>query len=117
MATRDWLRGDSLVSDADGSLTVDWINADRSHRGNAHYNRNGEISRADAWLMIHVAGALMVRLSDEEPRDIKAAQEHRQAEAEKVRQAELAAAAQGASEETDLNGYNWSSGSREDPPF
>jgi hypothetical protein len=61
---------------------VNWINADRSERGNAHHHREGDVSKADAWLAIHVAGALMVRLSNEEPRDIVAARERReQAEA------------------------------------
>ncbi|MUK01793.1 hypothetical protein GM708_07505 [Vibrio cholerae] len=49
-----------------------WINADRSNRGNAHHNRSDITSRADAWLMIHIAGAFMVRLSNEEPRNIEA---------------------------------------------
>lgn len=47
----------------------DWLNADRADHGNAHHHREGEVTRADAWLAIHVAGALMVRLSNEEPRD------------------------------------------------
>lgn len=60
---------------------LDWTNADRSNRGNAHHHRQGDATKADAWLAIHVAGALMVRLSNEEPRDILAAKAKRDAEA------------------------------------
>lgn len=61
----------NLIAKADRNLLkplVDWVNADRSTRGNAHHVRAGEASKADAWLMIHVVGALMVRLSTRETR-------------------------------------------------
>jgi hypothetical protein len=60
---------------------TDWVNGDRSERGNAHHHREGDVSKSDAWLAIHVAGALMVRLSNEEPRDIVAARDKRDADA------------------------------------
>lgn len=64
---------------------VNWVNADRSERGNAHHHRADDASKADAWLAIHVAGALMVRLSNQEPRDILAAHAQReQAEASRA---------------------------------
>lgn len=69
-----------LITEYDRHLlkpVVDWTNADRSKLGKPHYFRDGDISKADAWLMIHVAGALMVRLSGEEPRDLKRAKEWR----------------------------------------
>ncbi|WP_279366229.1 hypothetical protein [Microbacterium testaceum] len=59
----------------------DWLNADRSTRGNAHHHNEGDVTKADAWLAIHVACALMVRLSNEEPRYILAARERREAAA------------------------------------
>lgn len=74
---------------------IGWVNADRSERGNAHHHRDGDVSRADAWLMIHVASALIVRLSGKEPRDILAARKQREEEqlaAEQLRRAEQAAA-------------------------
>ncbi|MDF2916446.1 MAG: hypothetical protein K0S70_663 [Microbacterium sp.] len=73
-----------VISGADRSLMkplLDWVNADRSNRGNAHYHRTGDVSKADAWLMMHVVGAVMVRLSNREPRDIVAAREKREADA------------------------------------
>lgn len=78
-----------LISSADRNLMkplMGWVNADRSNRGNAHHHRAGDVSKADAWLMMHVVGALMVRLSNREPRDIVAAREMREAEAEAARQ-------------------------------
>lgn len=59
---------------------TDWLNSDRSEKGNAHHHRAGDVSKSDAWLAVHVAGALMVRLSSQEPRDIIAARERRDAE-------------------------------------
>jgi len=47
---------------------VDWLNAERGSRGNAHQYRDEETTKADAWLVIHVAAALVVRLSDEDAR-------------------------------------------------
>lgn len=69
-----------VITQADRQLLrplVNWLNADRSDRGNAHHHRADDASKADAWLAIHVAGALMVRLSNQEPRDILAARERR----------------------------------------
>lgn len=60
---------------------TDWLNADRSTRGNAHHHNEGDVTKGDAWLAVHVAGALMVRLSNEEPRDILAAREKAEQEA------------------------------------
>lgn len=81
---------------------TDWMNADRSTRGNAHHLREGDVTKADAWLIIHVAAALMVRLSNEEPRDILAAREQHDVEAARARaEAERVAAeieARGAAE-------------------
>jgi len=71
-----------VISGADRSLMkplIDWVNADRSDRGNAHRHREGDVTKADAWLMMHVVAALMVRLSNKEPRDIIAAREKREA--------------------------------------
>lgn len=80
-----------LISKADRSLMkplIDWVNADRSERGNAHHHRAGDVSKADAWLMMHVVGALMVRLSNREPRDIITAREQREAQATAEREAQ-----------------------------
>jgi hypothetical protein len=38
----------------------DWVNADRSERGDAHLEKDADAD--DAWLAVHVAGALIVRL-------------------------------------------------------
>jgi hypothetical protein len=77
-----------VISGADRGLMkplIDWVNGDRSQRGNAHYHRAGDVSKADAWLMMHVVGAVMVRLSNKEPRDIVAAREKREADAAAAR--------------------------------
>jgi len=74
----------SLITSYDRQLLkpiIDWMNSDRSDRGNAHHHRDGEVPRADAWLAIHVAGALMVRLSNKEPRQILAARAKKEKEA------------------------------------
>ncbi|MFC7494532.1 MULTISPECIES: hypothetical protein [unclassified Nocardioides] len=48
---------------ADGILKfADWASADRSESGDAHKTSNA--TTADAWLMVHVVGALIVRLVD-----------------------------------------------------
>jgi len=39
----------------------DWVNADRSERGDAHLERDADFDAA--WLAVHVAGALILRLS------------------------------------------------------
>ncbi len=40
---------------------IDWASADRSTTGDAH--THGAANRDDAWLMVHVVGALIVRLA------------------------------------------------------
>lgn len=48
---------------ADGiAKFIDWASADRSEMGDAH--KHSHASAADAWLMVHVVGALIVRLAD-----------------------------------------------------
>ncbi|TFC16561.1 hypothetical protein [Cryobacterium glucosi] len=79
----------NVISPADRSLMkplIGWVNADRSDRGNAHRHREGDVTKADAWLMMHVVGALMVRLSNREPRDIVAARERREADTAAARE-------------------------------
>lgn len=45
----------------DGILKfADWASADRSESGDAH--KHSDATNADAWLMVHVVGALIVRL-------------------------------------------------------
>lgn len=47
----------------DGILRfADWASADRSESGDAH--KHSDATTADAWLMVHVVGALIVRLVD-----------------------------------------------------
>lgn len=41
---------------------VEWIEADRSNRGDAHSGESGA-TREDAWLVVHVAGSLILRLT------------------------------------------------------
>lgn len=84
-----------IISTYDRTLLkpfTDWLNADRSTRGNAHHHNEGDVTKGDAWLAVHVAGALMVRLSNEEPRDILAAREKAEQEA---REAAVAKAEEG----------------------
>jgi hypothetical protein len=45
---------------------LEWASADRSETGDGH--KVTDATRADAWLMIHVVGALIVRLADSTPR-------------------------------------------------
>lgn len=59
---------------------TDWLNADRSTRGNAHHHNEGDVTKGDAWLAVHVAGALMVRLSNGDPRDAAAVRENKSRE-------------------------------------
>ena len=40
---------------------IDWTNSDRASRGDAH--GSPETPMADAWLTVHVVGALILRLS------------------------------------------------------
>lgn len=44
------------------SKFMEWASADRSESGDGH--KVTEADRADAWLMIHIVGALIVRLAD-----------------------------------------------------
>lgn len=46
---------------------IDWASADRSESGDGH--KHADTALADAWLMVHVVGALIVRLADPELRD------------------------------------------------
>jgi len=107
----------NILTAADRQLLkpiTDWINADRSERGNAHHHRDGDVSRADGWLAIHVVAALMVRLSNEDPREITAARARRDAEA--ARRSAEAEAIVAAQAETEVNGMRMSRYS-EDTPF
>lgn len=47
------------------SKFLDWASADRSQSGDGH--RVSNASRSDAWLMVHVVGALIIRLVDPGP--------------------------------------------------
>ncbi|WP_146236286.1 hypothetical protein [Curtobacterium sp. MCBD17_023] len=74
---------EGVISQLDRKLLkpfIDWENGERSARGNAHQFRDDDVTKADAWLAIHVAAALIVRLSDEDPRDIERLHEKRAAE-------------------------------------
>lgn len=61
-----------LLGGADEKLTnavmniCDWVSAERSTRGNAHPGSNATID--DAWLIVHVVGALIIRLAGPSPR-------------------------------------------------
>jgi len=45
---------------------MDWVSADRSEKGDSH--KPGSKELGDAWLMVHVVGALIVRLAGESSR-------------------------------------------------
>lgn len=80
-----------VISQADRKLLkpfVDWVNADRSSRGNVHQFRDDDVTKADAWLAIHVAAALIVRLANEEPRNIELMHEERAREKARRTEAE-----------------------------
>jgi hypothetical protein len=55
-----------LIGSHDGRMTnaiedvMDWVAANRSEKGDSH--KVGDANRDDAWPMIHVVGALIVRL-------------------------------------------------------
>lgn len=61
-----------LLAPHDATLTagieqfLSWASADRSESGDGHHV--SPATRADSWLMIHIVGALIVRLVDPEPR-------------------------------------------------
>lgn len=48
------------------SKFMEWSSADRNTTGDAHKNSTASLS--DAWLMVHVTGALILRLTDSTPR-------------------------------------------------
>lgn len=52
---------DETLSDALQKI-IDWVSADRSSKGDAH--NASTASRSDAWLTVHVVGALILRLSE-----------------------------------------------------
>lgn len=60
-------RAKGLLGPHDATLTravedtMDWVSANRSERGDAH--KADAASKDDAWLMIHVVGALILRLA------------------------------------------------------
>ncbi|MCI0156808.1 hypothetical protein KNO15_08875 [Leifsonia shinshuensis] len=104
-----------LITAADRALMkpiIDWINADRSDHGNAHAHRDGDVTRADAWLSIHVAAALAVRLSNQEPREIMAVRARRE------EQRRLAEAATSAPHEAGTSTAAWEAPGRwDETPF
>ncbi|MFS0883827.1 hypothetical protein [Aeromicrobium sp. 179-A 4D2 NHS] len=61
-------RKNGLLAGHDEKLTdgilkmMDWASANRSERGDGHHT--SDATRADAWLMIHVVGALIASLLD-----------------------------------------------------
>jgi hypothetical protein len=50
---------DALMAEALHKL-VDWVSADRSEKGDVH--QAGEPSVEDAWLTVHIVGAVILRL-------------------------------------------------------
>lgn len=48
------------------SNIIDWVSADRNTKGDVH--KASDATRADAWLTVHVVGALILRLANDEPR-------------------------------------------------
>lgn len=46
---------------------IDWVSADRSDKGDAH--NATPASRDDAWLAVHVVGALILRLAGDANRE------------------------------------------------
>ena len=104
-----------FISAADRQILkpiIGWVNADRSERGNAHHHRDGDVSRADAWLALHVAAALMVRLSNEDPREIVAARAKRDADTGR-KKAEIDAAE--AAKTTRVAEFVWDASSSDTP--
>lgn len=47
---------------------LDWVSADRSQKGDSHKAEGDDIQLSDAWLTVHVVGALIVRLVSEHNR-------------------------------------------------
>jgi hypothetical protein len=58
---------DEKLAKAIGSM-IDWVSADRSEKGDAHKATTAD--RDDAWLMVHVVGALIIRLSRKSNREV-----------------------------------------------
>lgn len=56
---------DQALADGIGKF-IDWASADRSETGDAHKHSDATLS--DAWLMVHIVGALILRLADATPR-------------------------------------------------
>jgi hypothetical protein len=42
---------------------IDWVESDRSEKGDAHNARPA--TREDAWLTVHIVGAVILRLTGE----------------------------------------------------
>jgi hypothetical protein len=65
-------RGRGLLAGHDEKLTagifsfLNWASADRSQTGDAHKQSDATIG--DAWLAVHVIGALILRLASDDPR-------------------------------------------------
>jgi hypothetical protein len=65
-------RGRGLFAGHDAQLTtgifnfLNWASADRSQSGDAHKQSDATIG--DAWLAVHVIGALIIRLASDDPR-------------------------------------------------
>lgn len=61
-----------ILGDQDAPLmqsiisAIDWVSSERNQISDAH--RVSPANLADAWMMVHVVGALIVRLADESPR-------------------------------------------------
>jgi hypothetical protein len=59
-------KADGLLSSHDDALAkvleaaIDWVSADRSNTGDSH--RADDARKPDAWLTVHIVGAIMVRL-------------------------------------------------------
>jgi hypothetical protein len=53
-------RHDEKLVDGIGKF-LDWVSADRSENGDSHHASGVELD--DAWLMVHIVGALIVRLT------------------------------------------------------
>lgn len=65
-------RGRGLLAGHDEKLTagifsfLNWASADRSQTGDAH--KKSDATLGDAWLAVHVVGALILRLASDDPR-------------------------------------------------
>jgi hypothetical protein len=55
----------NILTPYDANL-IHWSNADRASKGDAH--QSPDVTRSDAWLVVHVVGALILRLASGEPR-------------------------------------------------